>query len=390
MGHQREQLHMTAFVEGQYDYDRIFGRDDSEEGYPALGLYLRWFEYEYLTQGNTFKSAGRAFACLFHLLTMMWVVKIYMNAFHKEKKSSRAVLLLCTMVFPATISVAGSALDSKALFFCLFSMLLFQRRENLFGTVMFSIAMGIKTEALFFLPSIWYLNAISSGMFVAWWQLLLILLLQGVYALQFLSVNPIAYLFHSYFYNLRRAHDTSESMTWAFLPQFIGYNAVFLVILTLLHGSLLKTILFARLLRWKTMFDDLDLWPLRLFPIFRYQSRKYITEVFFFLYMTGIITFKGTKPENMIWWIYSIPFLLHTIGYSFQKKGYKLMFLLVIIVDILYMLHGYNRIFRILTNIFLLWVFAEMMFFIWRERHLKHYRSHEDFEATNKIRDGEP
>mmetsp|Transcript_12593 Transcript_12593/g.11133 ORF Transcript_12593/g.11133 Transcript_12593/m.11133 type:complete len:180 (+) Transcript_12593:857-1396(+) len=179
-------------------------------------------------------------------------------------------------------------------------------------------------------------------------------------------------------------------MTWAFLPQWIGYNTIFLVFLTLLHGSLLKTILFSRLLKCKSMFNDLDLWPLSLFPSFRSQRRKYITEVFFFLFMAGIITFKGANPQTMIWWIYSIPFLLHSIGYSFEKKGYLLVFILVILVDLCYMLHGYHRFFRILTNLFLVYIFIKMMILILSERQQKHYRNHEDFESQNEMKDPEP
>lgn len=318
----------------------------------------------------------------------MWcVVRIYQNAFKDEPKYARIVLLFCTMLFPSTITVAGAGLDSKALFFCLLSIIQFQKGDQFIGIITYSIAFSIKMEAFYFLPSICYLMAISSGQFIACCGLLLILLFQIAFAFPFFSKNPSAYLLHAYVYNFKRAHDTNESMTWGFLPQFVGYNTIFLIALTLLHGLFLKFMLLFRLLKGSTMFKDLDICPLHLFPYFRHQRVKFITEVFFFLFLAGMVTMKGINPQTMIWWIYSIPFLLHSIGYNFVKRGYKLIFIVTIMVDILYMLHDY-RICRVLTNFFLLLVFIELMISIFKERHLKHHKSHEDFKNIGEIREG--
>ena len=342
MGHANEMMYTSVFHDGEFDYNHIFDTSDEEEAYPAIGLYIGFIEYYYLSRQASDDGVAQTIGAIFHIAIMWCVVRIYQNAFHDEPKYARIVLLFSAMLFPSAITVAGASLDSKALFFCLLSIVKFQNGDQLIGIIIYSIAFSIKMEAIYFLPSICYLMAISSGQFIACCGLLLILLLQATFAFPFIVSNPKAYFLHSYVYNFRRAHDTSTSMTWGFLPQFIGYNTIFLILLTLLHGSILKFMLFCRLLKFKTIFKDLDIWPLNLFPHFRHQRLKFITEVFFFLFFAGMVTMKGANPQTMIWWIYSIPFLLHSIGYNFTTRGYKFMFILLIIIDSLYMLHNYR------------------------------------------------
>mmetsp|Transcript_35830 Transcript_35830/g.35445 ORF Transcript_35830/g.35445 Transcript_35830/m.35445 type:complete len:187 (+) Transcript_35830:682-1242(+) len=184
--------------------------------------------------------------------------------------------------------------------------------------------------------------AISCGQFLACWGLLFILILQCAFAFPFIAVNPGAYFMHSYIENFRRTYDTSQSMTWGFLPDSIGHNTIFMVVLTLAHGSILKTMLFFRLLKVKSMFKDLNVYPLNLFPKFTHQNTKFITEVFFFLFLAGIVTFKGATPEKMIWWIFSVPFLLHSTGYNFQKRGYIVMIGIILALDMLYMFRQFR------------------------------------------------
>lgn len=96
--------------------------------------------------------------------------------------------------------------------------------------------------------------AMSSGQFLACWGLLFILILQVLYALPYILSDPVAYIMNAYANNLMRSNDSSQSILWIF-P-------------TLLHGSILKFMLFSRLLHCKTMFRDLNVCPLTLFPSF--------------------------------------------------------------------------------------------------------------------------
>jgi alpha-1,3-mannosyltransferase len=259
----------SVYLKNVVDYDLIFG-DSTNFGYPAIGLYIGALRYKLFEFFNLELGASMVLSSMVHLMSIWTVSKIYKKAFEDadEPQRSNIALLFCVMFFPSTITVSGLSLESWAVMFCLLSIYTFQKGEHLSGILFYSVALSIKMEAFYFLPAVCYLMAMSSGQFLACWGLLFILILQVLFALPFISANPVSYFMHAYFYNIRRSYDTSESMLWGFLPNSVGQNAVFLVLLTLLHGSFLKTMLFTRFLQCKTMFSDLKIHPLVLFPSF--------------------------------------------------------------------------------------------------------------------------
>jgi hypothetical protein len=92
------------------------------------------------------------------------------------------------------------------------------------------------------------------------------------------------------------------------------------------------------------------------------------------LFLAGMMILKGALPQTMIWWLYSIPFLLDFIGFNFANKGTVFMFSLVFAVDFLYMLNQF-RVCRILTHFFMIWIFVKAVIVILSQRHDRHYKA---------------
>lgn len=82
-------------------------------------------------------------------------------------------------------------------------------------------------------------------------------------------------------YDFGRNFVTRRSLHWNFVSQEFAETSLFKNGLLVIQLLLLLFFLFKRWIDYKTMFKDLRIWPLKIFPKFQPIDSYYVAEVFF-------------------------------------------------------------------------------------------------------------
>jgi len=173
---------------------------------------------------------------------------------------------------------------------------------------MFSIAFGFKMNAALYLPALYLIAAKSEGIFIATSYIIFIIGFQIVIALPFLEVSTSAYLENSF--DTTRGFLLQHSYTFKFFPTDFGDNFYFKISCFAVHLLSLLYFLFFKWSSFRTIFKEIYLWPVKFLPDFKELDPSYIAEVFFICNFTGILWSRGIHFQFIIWFLFSVPFMI--------------------------------------------------------------------------------
>lgn len=244
-----------------------------------------------------------------HLVTTYVAIKIYKNAFkdHPEKRHIIFLLTLGTATVVASVeSVFNDIFNVMVSFIAIYC---FQNGKNFLGVIAYSVALSIKMNVLLYLPAVYFILSLSQGIFIGTFYMVLIAVLQGVYAYPFLSTYPASYI--AVAYNFGRQFNVIGSMTFFFVPKIIFNSGIFSKTLLALHVVLLVYFLMTKWSSIKNIWKDIHLSPIRICPEFRQLDPYFVTQVFFLCNFIGIVCARSLHIQFIVWYWFSVPFLLY-------------------------------------------------------------------------------
>ena len=142
-------------------------------------------------------------------------------------------------------------------------------------------------NVLLYLPAVYFIVSLSQGIFIGTFYMIIVALLQGVYAYPFLSTYPASYI--AVAYNFGRQFNVIGSMTFFFVPEFIFNSGIFSKTLLAMHVILLVYFLMTKWSSIKNIWKDIHLSPLNICPEFKQLDPYFITQVFFLCNFIGIV-----------------------------------------------------------------------------------------------------
>lgn len=202
----------------------------------------------------------------------------------KQKRWIICLLVLSRRVH--SIFVLRCFNDCVAMTFLYASILALLHYKNTWSTILLTLAISVKMNVLLFLPGFLMIWSMSDGILKAVWNLILIVMTQGLIGLPFLKHNWKTYLGKAF--ELDRQFTFKWSVNWKFLGEELALNPTFAKILLGLHLSLLVYFLFNKWVKIGSMFRDLRLWPSLNAP-FKKVSPEFMLNSLFICNFIGIV-----------------------------------------------------------------------------------------------------
>jgi alpha-1,3-mannosyltransferase len=196
--------------------------------------------------GENIPEAQSIFLSLY-LITQAIVFMIY----HRVKCPPYVLVLLCISKRIHSIFLLRCFNDGIAMMLVYASILFLLHRRHIFASVFFSLALSVKMNVLLFMPGYALVLVRELGVPRAFRLGLLVLLVQVILGLPFLTTFPNSYLTKAF--ELNRVFTYKWTVNWKFLDEqtFVSKE----VAMTLLAGNIGFLILFA----WKWCRSDLGL-----------------------------------------------------------------------------------------------------------------------------------
>jgi alpha-1,3-mannosyltransferase len=327
-------------IEGERNYEAVMSKNGPLV-YPAVSTYINMFMYEYVNNGGMYYRPGQVINGIAYLVCVYCMVKIAQLAFVDTPKYANIVVIHCFTFTALNILVEAAFNDAFCIMFSMISILIFQKGWNTFGVVTFSISICWKMNAVLYLPAVYLIVSKSQGIFKGTSSLILILILQVVFAYPYMTDYPLQY-FHSA-YDFNRSFASHNSFNWAFLPQTIMEKESFKNSLLVLHLIFLLYFLFTKWLRIKTMLKDLGVFPPKLCGELTKQDSKYVAETFFICNFIGIVFSRGLYYQYVSWYLFTIPLLIEFGMLRFFRPKMKYLILLVWTLDYFYALRAISN-----------------------------------------------
>lgn len=196
----------------------------------------------------------------------------------------------------------------------------FATEKNFLGVLLISFALGFKLGPILLIPAVFLVTSKSQGIFIGTLHLLMIVTLQILFSLPFVLHYPTEYFTSAY--NIGRRFGNNAILNYRMLPLEVLWSDYFNIFLTVGHLTCLLIFLFKRWVDIRTIFDEISLWPLRLFPKFKKQNTKFVIDLFFLCNFVGITFMKGLHMQFVLWYWFSLPYVI----YTGPGRRYKLTF----------------------------------------------------------------
>ncbi|KZO99402.1 glycosyltransferase family 58 protein [Calocera viscosa TUFC12733] len=202
------------------------------------------------------------------------------------------------------------------------SVLAFAKKDFTIGSILFSLALLVKMNALLYFPAILLLQFQSVGLVDTLLQFsTLILQIQILPALPFLLHNPVAYLTSAF--DLSRVFLYKWTVNWRFVPEETFLSGSFSQLLLSAHALMLGVFL---LERWTTKDGGLGALlsrglarPSRAAQLVKPTS-DYIVTVLFTANLIGVTYARSLHYQFYSWYALQIPFLLWRTPYPVPIK----------------------------------------------------------------------
>ncbi|KAK4687461.1 hypothetical protein P7C73_g2664, partial [Tremellales sp. Uapishka_1] len=299
---------VSAFLDGERDYSKIEG-ETGPLVYPALHLYLHTL-FHRLLPADTVRPAQYIYLGIY-LLTFALVATIYYRARHQQ------ILLI-----PLTLSKRLHSLfilrlfnDPLAMVFLYASVVAMMANTSRgwrLGSVLFSMALGIKMNILLFVPGLLVLLFQYRGLYRTIESVLIILSIQILLPLPFFYAHPARYL--SSAFNLSRQFLYVWSVNWSFVPEPIFLSREFASTILLafawtrwspVPGGVLAVLIHG--LRREN-------WSKPGVPSPSSLPPNHIPEILFASNLIGILCARSLHYQFHSWYFHMIPLLLASGG----------------------------------------------------------------------------
>ncbi|KKY26816.1 putative dolichyl-p-man:man cpp-dolichyl mannosyltransferase [Diplodia seriata] len=230
---------VAQYLAGERDYAAIKG-GTGPLVYPAAHVYIYRALYALTHEGRDIASAQIAFAGLY-LASLLVVMACYRLA--KVPPYVFPMLVLSKRLH--SIFVLRCFNDGFAVFFFFLAIYAYQRRMWTAGSILYSLAVGVKMSALLALPAVGLVLLQAIGKDRAFTQAGIIGYLQLLLGFPFLQVNAKNYFSRAFEFS--RVFLYKWTVNWRFVSEATFLSKPFSVALLSLHAALL--IVFA-VTRW--------------------------------------------------------------------------------------------------------------------------------------------
>lgn len=202
--------------------------------YPAAFVYIYSALYYLTAHGSNVRLAQYIYTGIY-LLQMCLVLRLYL----KSRKVPPYVLVLSAFTSYRIHSIYVLRLfnDPVAVLFLYASLNLFMDSRWLWGTIFYSLAVGVKMNILLFAPALLLFYLANLGVLMTVVHLFICALIQVVIAYPFLRTHPVEYLTGSF--NLGRIFEHKWTVNYRFLSRELFEQREFHLALLGLHLLLL-------------------------------------------------------------------------------------------------------------------------------------------------------
>lgn len=215
----------------------LFLGDTGPLVYPSFFLYIYSLLYFITSRGANIRLAQFIFIAIY--LVQLWLV---LRLYSKARKVPPYVIVLSIFTSYRVHSIYSLRLfnDPVAILFLYIALNLFMDRKWTIGSVIFSLAVGIKMNILLFAPAILMLYLTCLGYFKTIIQLSICAGVQLIIGAPFLLTYPVEYIKGSF--DLGRIFEHKWTVNYRFLDRETFENKSFHIALLALHLILLGVV----------------------------------------------------------------------------------------------------------------------------------------------------
>lgn len=215
----------------------LFLGDTGPLVYPSFFVYIYSALYFLTSRGKNIELAQFVFIGIY--LLQLWLV---LRLYTKSRKLPPYIIILSVFTSYRIHSIYSLRLfnDPVAILFFYIALNLFMDGKWSLGSVIFSLAVGIKMNILLFAPAILLLYIACLGYLKTIYQLAICAVVQVIIGLPFLLTYPFEYIRGSF--DLGRVFEHKWTVNYRFLDKEIFENSSFHIALLLLHLVLLTVV----------------------------------------------------------------------------------------------------------------------------------------------------
>ncbi|KAG8956807.1 dolichyl-P-Man:Man(5)GlcNAc(2)-PP-dolichol alpha-1,3-mannosyltransferase [Tulasnella sp. 424] len=228
--------HINLFVKGERDYSLITG-PSGPLVYPAGHVWIHWFLRHVTADQNTgailVRTAQQIYGALY-----LWTLLVSCQVYQEAGGMPNYVIL--PLIFSKrlhSIFVLRLFNDCWAVAIMMTAVVAYQKRWLKVGTALYALALSVKMNILLYLPGILVILVQTVGLFAGLQHIALVIGIQGLLAVPFLSTHPKEYLSNAF--NLSRVFLYKWTVNWRFVPEPVFLSSTFAKSLLVAHVFLL-------------------------------------------------------------------------------------------------------------------------------------------------------
>lgn len=293
---------VEGVVNGTWDYTKLQG-DTGPLVYPAGFVYLFLGLYYVTSSGTNIRLAQYIFL-VFYIITLMLVFRL----FHKSNKLPPYILMLmcCTSYRIHSIFVLRLFNDPVAMMLLYAALNLFADNYWTLGSLVYSLAVGVKMNILLFAPALLMAYLHCLGLKATVLQLSVCAGVQLLLGAPFLLANPVGYLMRSF--DIGRVFLFEWTVNWRFLPEEIFVNRWFHLGLLSLHLTLLALFAYTHWNKYLRNYSKLH--ELRLG-----MACQLLLLPLFVSNLIGMACSRSLHYQFYCWYAHTLPYMLWSTRY---------------------------------------------------------------------------
>ncbi|KAF1348933.1 glycosyltransferase [Delphinella strobiligena] len=306
---------VEQYIAGERDYTKIYG-GTGPLVYPASHVYIYQWLYNITDRGHDIRLAQIIFGALY-LATLALAMACYRNA----KVSPYVFPLLVLSKRMHSIFVLRCFNDCWAVFFLFLAIYCFQKRLWSFGSVVYSIGLGVKMSLLLALPAVGVILLQAVGRNGAIKNAVLIVAVQIITGLPFLTNDAQAYLSRAFEFS--RQFFFKWTVNWRFVGEERFLSSAFSRALLVSHVFLLVLFTTTRWLKpsrqslaesVRSFLSPSSLPPQKQAVISARTTPRFILTTILGAMAIGSLCARSLHYQFYSWIVWTTPYLLWRAG----------------------------------------------------------------------------
>ncbi|KAK9450035.1 ALG3 protein-domain-containing protein [Limtongia smithiae] len=307
---------VALVLKGERDYKNIKG-GTGPIVYPAGHVYIYSVLYKLTDNGQNIFRAQIIFQGLY-MITLALVFRSYVKA--KAPLYSFPLVILSKRLH--SIYILRLFNDGFVTLISYLAISLWQGQYWLMGSLVYSAAIGVKMNALLYLPAVGIilLQSLGPKIFRAF---LYMLQVQIFIAYPFSSKFFLSYVTRAFQFN--RVFIYKWTVNWRFIDETVFLSPEFAQTLLVIQGVLLAWFMFTRWIKPSNM-NLVGIIQTILFPtprplaiqrtILANMSPEYILKTMYTCNLIGVFCARSLHYQFYSWFAWSLPYLLSTTGWN--------------------------------------------------------------------------